>query len=220
MKQRQRAREDEEEEEEEEEDERDKVNRVVVVPVSDEKMSGETVDVAKLEAYLQRINFLDPSLGVREQQQKRDPMLTVLYDPDTPMAMHPGQTEPSTTVIDDLLYSAHRQFCEAYGSMYTDFELIQYMMRCLLASKNTHCKQFVFLCMLEIDEGLRDQFYACYPQDGGPEAARLDPFIKTIRQEMEGALNPAYHNVPRPSRYNVERLLRTFLLRCAEEYPG
>jgi len=192
------------------------MKRSVEVEV-DDRLSHEPFDVDKLEAYLQRINFLDPSLGVREQQQKRDPMLIVLYDP-CKRVMLPDGTE--TTIIDDLLRSGHEQFKRAYGSMYSDFEMIQYTMEVLIASGDVHAKQMAFLCMLAVDQGFCDQFQQSYPKDGGPEAARLAPFVLEIKKQMDETLNTAYHNVPRPSKYNVDGLLRTFLLRCAEAYPG
>lgn len=59
-----------------------------------------------------------------------------------------------------------------------------------------------------------------YPMDGGKEVNRLPEYIAQIKAQMEETLNTAYINVPRPSRYNVDTLLRNFLETIAVNSPG
>jgi hypothetical protein len=187
------------------------------------QLSRERDDIEQLERELKRIGILDPSTGIKEKRGLRDPMLTILFNPLAKVTV-PSREDPSveveTTVIDELLLSAHEECERAYGNIYTDFVLIQETMQTLLHSKDTPAKQMTLLCLLAIEEGLQRQLACHYPADGGPEVQRLDDFIPLIKIKMEDTLNIAYVNVPRPSVYNVGNLLREFLVACAEGYPG
>jgi len=179
--------------------------------------SDPAYNIPQLTRYLRRIGFLDSSLGVREVLESRDPMLIVLYNPGKRIRLSEGE---EVMVIDDLLRSAYAEFERAYGAMFMDFEMIQFYRKALLESFDIHAKQMCFLCMLAIDDGLRDQFRSLYPQDGGQEVDRLDPFIAVVKRQMDETLNTAYVNVPRPTPYNVDVLTTKFLLMCAWSYPG
>ena len=80
----------------------------------------------------------------------------------------------------------------------------------------------MFLCMLAIDRGLHDQFLASYPPQQGDirESARFEPFMKTVKCWMDEVLNTMYVNVPAPTRYIVDDLLRKFLTKCVTRYRG
>lgn len=183
----------------------------------DRLSSDPTYNVPQLTRYLKRIGFLDASLGVREMQQSRDPMLIILYNPNKPLVLADGTR---TTVINDLLDSAHALCSETYGDLYDDFELIQCNRQALRASKDTHAKQVYYLCLLAINPGLQDQLRTLYPRDGGREVNRLDAFVKVIKSQIDQTLNTAYVNVPRPSVYNIDRMVANFLTACAWAYPG
>jgi len=187
------------------------------IPDVEDRLSKEPMDVAKLEEYLRGVGLLDGSLGVHEQLQSRDPMLIVLEAPQK-RVMHSDGTE--STVIDELLKSGDEAFRKSCGTRYSDFAMIQYTMKALLASNDIHAKKMMFLGMLAIDRGLHDQFLASYPQDGGPESARFEPFMTVVKKAMDGVLNTMYVNVPTPTRYNVDDLLRRFLLKCITRYEG
>lgn len=171
----------------------------------------------RIQEHLKRTGFLDPSMGVREHQAMRDPMLTVLYNPEKVVQDADGK---DVMIIDSLIQSAHQHMKVTYGEVYADFELIQVTMQTLLRSKDTHAKIMMFLCMLAVEDGLRDQFALFYPKDGGVESERLLPFMGVVKAQMEETLNTAYVNVPRPHRHNVDRMLAIFLKACADGYPG
>lgn len=184
-------------------------------------LSAQPEDIAALEHLLREIGFLDPTLGVRERQCLRDPMLTILYRPTKEVELPAeGEGVRTTTVIDELLRAAHEEFQQSLGDMYTESDLVQETMDTLMRSKDTPAKQMMLLCMLAIDEGLQQQLACHYPADDGPEVKRLDVFIPVIKAQMEETFNVAYVNVPRPSIYNVETLLVRFLVACAQGYPG
>jgi hypothetical protein len=189
--------------------------------VQDDLLAGShRQDVPRLEQYLKEICFLDPTLGVHEQLQSRDPMLIVLESPSKPVIMKDGT---QSTVIDDLIKSGDRAFRMSCGSAYEDFELIQYTVQACLASKDFHAKQMLFLGMMAIDRGLHDQFLASYPiqQAEVREASRFEPFMKNVvKPQLDAACNTMYVNVPVPTRFNVDHLLRRFLSKCVGGYPG
>lgn len=104
----------------------------------DEKLAGDpTYDIPQLQAYLQKIGFLDESLGVHEHLQSRDPMLIVLESPSK-RVVHGDGTE--STVIDELIKSGHRAFHKSCGSRYMDFDMIQYAVQSVLASNDVQAK--------------------------------------------------------------------------------
>ena len=103
----------------------------------DDRLSGDKYDIPQLQAYLQKIGFLDESLAVHEHLQTRDPMLIVLESPDKQI-LHGDGTE--STVIDELIKSGHRAFHKSCGSRYMDFEMIQYAVQSVLASKDVQAK--------------------------------------------------------------------------------
>jgi hypothetical protein len=186
-------------------------------------LSRERLDVAAIERDLRLMGVLDSTLGIKEKQCLRDPMLTILFRPLTkvtlPSREDPGNLE-ETTVIDELLRSALDECSRAYGETFDDFVMIQETANALLMSKDTPAKQMTLLVLLAIEEGLQQQLACHYPTDGGREIRRLEPFIKLIKIAMEDTLNVAYVNVPRPNVYNVETLLKNFLVVCAEGYRG
>lgn len=197
-------------------------------PVLD-MLSSERLSPEVIEAELIRIGMIHPDLEhVRDAQFARDPMLTILYDPEKVVEMpspHPGDQGTGglmikTTVIDELLRSAHEECLRNYGELYEDFDLIQATMTDLLASKDTHAKQMVVLCLLATERGLQLQLENHYPRDGGPEVYRLLPFVNAIRREMDGTLNTAYVNVPVPTPYNVDNLLMVFLAKLSDAYKA
>lgn len=171
-----------------------------------------------IEAELIRIGMIHESLEyIRDVQFARDPMLTILYDPEKVVKM-PHATSSETTVIDELLRSAHDECMRNYGEMYEDSDLIQGTMADLLASKDTHAKQMVLLCLIATEKGLHTQLELQYPRDGGPEVRRLGPFVEQVRREMDCTLNTAYVNVPVPTPYNVDNLLMVFLAKLSDAY--
>jgi hypothetical protein len=182
-----------------------------------DRLSGDVITPAEIEAELTRRGFLGAITGIREKLFERDPMLTILYDPNREISLPDGSP---TTVINELLRSAHAECSRNYGKMYNEFELIQQNMKNLIASKDTHAKQMMFLCLLALEPGLQRELACHYPADGGCEINRLAPFMVAIRAEMEETLNTAYVNVPRPSPYNVDNLLLIFLANLSDKYRG
>jgi hypothetical protein len=189
--------------------------------VDDELLAGNfRQDIARLEQHLKDTNFLDPTLGVHEQLHSRDPMLLVLESPSKAVIL--GDDTPST-VIDELVKSGDAAFRRSCGSAYEDFEMIQYAVETCLASKDFHAKQMMFLGMMAIDRGLHDQFLASYPNQDGEirESARFEPYMKNVvRPQLDEACNTMYVNVPVPTRFNVDELLRKFLSKCVGGYQG
>jgi hypothetical protein len=186
-------------------------------------LSMDKLDVEAVERDLRSIGILDPTLGIKEKQYLRDPMLTILFNPLAKVTL-PSREDPTqeveTTVIDELLRSAFEECARTYGETFTEFALIQETAALLMRSSDTPAKQMTLLCLIAIEEGLQRQLACHYPADGGPEVKRLDEFIPIIKTKMEDTLNIAYVNVPRPNVYNVEKLLKEFLVACAEGYPG
>jgi len=80
----------------------------------------------------------------------------------------------------------------------------------------------MFLGMLAFDQGLQDTFLASYPPQVGEirESDRFEPFMKTVKTWLDEVLNTMYVNVPAPTRYNVDDLLRKFLTKCITRYQG
>ncbi len=198
----------------------------VVDMLSSDKLSPDVI-----EAELIRIGMIHESLEyIRDVQFTRDPMLTILYDPEKIVQVPPppphsiesselAELSPiKTTVIDELLRSAHDECKRNYGELYEDSELIQETMATLMASKDTHAKQMVLLCLIATEKGLQTQLESHYPRDGGPEARRLGPFLDRVRLEMDETLNTAYVNVPVPTPYNVDNLLMVFLAKLSDAY--
>jgi len=76
--------------------------------------------------------------------------------------------------------------------------------------------------MLAFDQGLQDTFLASYPPQVGEirESDRFEPFMKTVKTWLDEVLNTMYVNVPAPTRYNVDDLLRKFLTKCITRYQG
>ena len=107
---------------------------VPVIAVVEDRLAGDPhYVIPRLEQYLRDIRFLDPSLGVHEHLQSRDPMLIVLEAPDRRVILGDG-TE--STVIDELIKSGHNAFHRSCGSRYMDFGMIQYAVQATLASKD------------------------------------------------------------------------------------
>jgi hypothetical protein len=193
----------------------------ILPEVEEDELAGNPKqDVAKLEQHLQETCFLDPTLGVHEHLQSRDPMLIVLEAPMKPVVFADGTR---STVIDELIKSGDEAFNKSCGSRYREFEMIQYAVQSTLASKDEHAKQMLFLGMLAIDRGLHDQFLASYPVQEGDirESARFEPFMKeVVKPELDEACNTMYVNVPAPTPFNVDGLLLRFLRKCVGNYPG
>ncbi len=206
---------------ERQEEGKNKKDDVVLDSLSSDRLSPEVI-----EAELIRIGMIHPDLEyIRDVQFSRDPMLTILYDPEKEVTMpspHEGEEDLliKTTVIDELLRSAHAECMRNYGELYEDFDLIQATMTDLMASKDTHAKQMVVLCLLATEMGLQVQLESHYPKDGGPEVYRLLPFVQAIRKEMDCTLNTAYVNVPMPTPYNVDNLLMVFLAKLSDAYKA
>lgn len=189
-----------------------------------ERLANELVPAAEIEAELIRNGMLSPLLWyIRSLQFERDPMLTILYDPGKIISM-PSPDDPQeiiqTTVIDELLRSAHEECKRNYGDLYLQFEFIQATMTDLMASTDTHAKQMTLLCLIAIEKGLQTQLACHYPSDGGPEIHRLPQFIADIKTAMNDTLNTAFVNVPRPTPYNVDNLILVFLAKLSDDYPA
>lgn len=127
--------------------------------------------------------------------------------------------EETVTLIDALLQAAHLACSRAYGPKYDEFALIQSTMQTLLHSTNTHAKQFTFLCLLAIEPGLQDALRNRYPKDeNAREVNRLEPFIATVRKNLDKTLNMPYVPNAVPNQYNAEHLIRQFLQMLVDEY--
>lgn len=178
-------------------------------------LSSDTISAADVEDELRRLGFLDAGLGVAEHQMAEDPIVAILEHPEHVVTEADG-TE--ICIIDDMLKSAHRAFA-SLGPMYTECEKIQSTMKDLIASKDTHAKQVVLLCMIALDKGLQAQLGDLYPHRG-PGRQRLDDFVVCIKAQIEEIFNVAYVNVARPSLYNVDELINRFLASLTNDYKG
>jgi len=180
-------------------------------------LSTELMDPKEIEEELRGMGFLDPSMGVREAQSTRDPIYAILYNAEKEITLPDGS---KTTIIDELLRSAHNEFARTCGDTYTDMCSIQETMQTLLLSRDTLAKKIVLLCMIALDEGLQFQLQTMYPQDGGHEVERLPGFVKVINDQMTETFNTAYVNVPYPNIYNVDVLSEKFILACSQSYEA
>jgi len=186
----------------------------------DDRLSGDYGhDVPRLEAYLKDIGQLDPTLGVHEHLQSRDPMLIVLECPAKRVIRGDGA---ESTFMDEMIRSADKAIRRSCGSRYADFAMIQDTVQNTLRSNNLQAKQILFLGMMAFDRGLHEQFLASYPAQTGviKESARFEPYMKRLKTWLDGMLNTMYVSVPAPTRYNVEGLAPHFLTKCVTRYPG
>lgn len=180
---------------------------------------------AVIEEELKRKGFLDPTLGICEHIYTRDPILAILETPELVVAINkpenPDEPEEKVILIDALLKAADAACSRAFGPKYDGFTLIRETMANLLASKDTHAKQLMFLCLLAIEPGLQTALKQQYPEDAKKhELLRVPLFIKLIKERMNFTFNtPFVANVPVPTMYNVDALLSSFLIDVACFYP-
>ncbi len=183
---------------------------------ADVRLNGDPIPAEEIEAALREAGFLRDDWDI---QRYNDPMLMLLLEADSTVTLEEedGSGSREVHVLTHALESCYQECCDNYGPLFSEAPDIMEHHANLMASNDTHAKQFLLLCMLTVERGLQNSLATLYPKEG-MEIQRLAEYLPKIHALVDSTLNTSYGI--RPNEFNVDFLIAEFLRKAMALYPG